>query len=401
MQRRSTALPGPLSSLELFSGAGGLALGLHLAGFRHRSLFEYEDVPFATLERNIASDAVPGVRTWTVRHGDVREVVDYGAFGKTDLLAGGAPCQPFSIGGKQSGRADRRDMLPEFVRAVREARPRAFMLENVRGLSNSNFRAYFDYVQLQLSLPEIERVKGETWRQHGNRLQRTMRYSRSALRYQVAWHVLNAADYGVPQMRERVFIVGFREDVGAVWTPPPKTHSIDALLWDQFVTRDYWERHGLRSRRLPDRLCGRIARIRDLPVTRPWVTIREALAGLPAPARTSRSESVLQHVHHPGARLYDGHTGSDCDMPSKTIKAGDHGVPGGENIVLFRESGRFRYFTIREAARIQTFPDTWSFEGGWKWTVRQVGNAVPPTVAETVGLQVAEELAPISTIMAA
>jgi DNA (cytosine-5)-methyltransferase 1 len=97
------------------------------------------------------------------------------------------------------------------------------------------------------------------------------------------------------------------------------------------------------------------------------------------------------HVAIPGARLYKGHTGNALDWPAKTIKAGVHGVPGGEHIVLLDGGGQ-RYLTVRECARVQTFPDSWTFSGPRSEASRQIGNAVPPMLAHVVGLRIAETL---------
>ena len=116
------------------------------------------------------------------------------------------------------------------------------------------------------------------------------------------------------------------------------------------------------------------------------------MAGLPKP---SKSDAPLGEIHNhrmqPGARPYPGHTGSPFDSPSKTLKAGDHGVPGGENMIAFPD-GSYRYLTVREAARVQTFPDAWRFEGVWSEAMRQLGNAVPVDLAAAVAKSVAATL---------
>jgi DNA (cytosine-5)-methyltransferase 1 len=130
----------------------------------------------------------------------------------------------------------------------------------------------------------------------------------------------------------------------------------------------------------------RVERLRNRPEPQslPWRTIRDALVGLPLPVTKDQEPRIPNHILVPGARVYPSHTGSPLDMPSKTLKAGDHGVPGGENI-LVTPDGAIRYFTIRECARLQTFPDEYTFLGTWKPLVRQVGNAVPVAVVEQLG----------------
>ncbi|MGH8010671.1 MAG: DNA cytosine methyltransferase, partial [Candidatus Binatia bacterium] len=139
-------------SIELFTGAGGLALGSHLAGFEHQALIEWNNPACDTLVANAEKDSVPGIQHWRVIREDAREI-QFSEFGRVDLIAGGPPCQPFSIGGKARGMDDSRDMIPQFVRAVRELQPSAFILENVRGLMRPMFRSYFSYVTLQLTHP--------------------------------------------------------------------------------------------------------------------------------------------------------------------------------------------------------------------------------------------------------
>lgn len=117
-----------------------------------------------------------------------------------------------------------------------------------------------------------------------------------------------------------------------------------------------------------------------------WRTIRDALVGLPEPTLTGAT-GVLNHVLQPGARSYPGHTGSPIDWPAKTLKAGRHGVPGGENM-LRETDGSIRYFTVRESARLQTFPDDYELHGPWGKAMRQLGNAVPVELARVVAASV-------------
>jgi DNA (cytosine-5)-methyltransferase 1 len=127
-----------------------------------------------------------------------------------------------------------------------------------------------------------------------------------------------------------------------------------------------------------------------IEATAPWLTVRDAISDLPDPERFL-ANNIPNHRLNPGARGYPGHTGSPLDEPAKTLKAGDHGVPGGENM-LSRADGSVRYFTVREAARLQTFPDDYIFRGGWSEAMRQLGNAVPVRLAETVARSVAQTL---------
>ena len=208
-------------------------------------------------------------------------------------------------------------------------------------------------------------------------------------RYQVQFKLLNAADYGVPQTRERVVIVGIRSDMGVDWKFPVETHSEDRLLWDMYVSEDYWKRHDI-SLHIPNedsqahkekvqRLINRYGMFE--PTELPWQTVRDALADVPEP---SSDHKISDHIYKGGARTYPGHTGSYIDWPSKTIKAGGHGVPGGENMVRYGDKS-VRYFTVFEAKRIQTFPDNFIIKGAWGEAMRQIGNAVPVKVASVLG----------------
>lgn len=390
-----------MRSIELFTGAGGLAIGTHLAGFKHQAFVERESNACATLERNIGESSLNGVRHWRgkVHKEDVRRI-DYKQFGNIDLVAGGPPCQPFSIGGKHKGMNDNRDMIPEFIRALSELRPRAFILENVKGLLRKSFATYFEYCKLRLNYPDITRQENEPWEAHLARLEDIETSGRyDGLKYQVVFQLLNAANYGVPQTRERVFFVGFRSDMNIHWHFPKPTHAQEALLFDQWVTGAYWQRHHmLPPAGPPTRFVKKVERLflqtKDVDHRLPWVTVRDALAGLPDPEQGCGG--FMNHRFQPGARTYVGHTGSPIDWPSKTLKAGVHGVPGGENMIAFHD-GKVRYFSVREAARMQTFPDTWHFEGAWGETMRQLGNAVPVELARIVASHVMTSLQVLDT----
>lgn len=381
-----------LQSIELFAGAGGLGIGLGHVGFEPRSVVEWDHWCCDTIRENSRTENT-AIKKWPLIEGDVRDV-DFSPFeDKVDLVSGGPPCQPFSVGGKHAAHDDARDMFPQAIRAVRETRPRAFIFENVKGLTRVTFRNYFEYIRLQLQHPELVRKRGEDWGDHLARLERHhTKGKRDGLHYRLVTRVLNAANYGVPQKRERVFFVGFREDTGIEWNFPTETHSQQALLWDQ-AHGDYWTRHSVtkRKRALSDKLARRVVP-EEMPDTAPWQTVRDALCGLPDPEKEPLSALIYaNHKFQPGARSYAGHTGSPLDEPAKTLKAGVHGVPGGENM-LCRHDGSVRYFTVRESARLQTFPDDFVFHGAWSETMRQLGNAVPVRLAEVVGASVANLL---------
>ncbi|MGO8083504.1 DNA cytosine methyltransferase [Rhizobium leguminosarum] len=380
-----------MKSIELFAGAGGLGLGLHDAGFKPTSVFEWDDYCVDTIAEN-QRNGMKAVKGWKVKHGDVRDV-DFRPFeGKIDLVSGGPPCQPFSLGGKHAAYDDVRDMFPQAIRAVRQARPQAFIFENVKGLTRASFRNYFEYIRLQLSHPEIVKGDDESWQDHLSRLeQHHTSASREGLNYRVVTQLLNAANFGIPQKRERVFFVGIREDLGKAFHFPLETHSRESLLWDQ-VLGDYWDRHRVAKKDRPDIASSNRISSMSMPDELPWRTVADALVGLPDPTKKIPSDAIFyNHRLQTGARSYPGHTGSPLHEPAKTLKAGVHGVPGGENM-LRRPDGSVRYFTVRESARLQTFPDDYVFHGSWSETMRQLGNAVPVELAAVVGRSVAAQI---------
>jgi len=379
-----------MNSVELFSGAGGLALGLANAGFHHSALIEKNAHACATLRQNKKLGA-SWLRDAEIIDGDVRQIDYSERFSNVELVAGGPPCQPFSMGGKAKAFDDSRDMFPEAIRAVRQLAPSAFIFENVRGLVRPAFSDYVEYIKLQLEFPTFPTSRNVSWEINLRRLERhkTQR-GEKGLRYQVFQHLVDAANYGIPQRRHRVFFVGLRADREVQWSFPSPTHAEDSLIYEKWVTGDYWERHeipGGQREAPPKRLARKIS---DLKCDRlfaqplPWKTVRDALSGLPHP---SSNHGIDNHLQQSGARAYPGHTGSPMDEPAKALKAGDHGVPGGENMLRNR-NGSVRYFTVRESARIQTFPDDYHLFGSWTESMRQLGNAVPVHLAHCVGVSV-------------
>ncbi|XVJ70814.1 MAG: DNA cytosine methyltransferase [Rhizobacter sp.] len=388
-----------MQAVELFAGAGGLAMGVSLAGFKSLAVAEWDKWACESVREN-QRRGFPLVEDWPLHEGDVRRV-DWSAIPQgIDLLAGGPPCQPFSMGGKHRAYDDDRDMFPATVQVVRMLRPKAFIIENVKGLTRSTFANYYQYILLQLEFPELPRRKKEEWFDHLLRLQTERiagkQHVGKHLTYNVVPTLVNAANYGIPQKRERVFIVGFRSDLEIDWHFPAQTHGEEALLRSQWVTGEYWERHAIPKTKRPELNPRQLARIQKLarsaPTTDllPWRTVRDAIADLPHPKNKS-ALGISDHRYQAGARVYPGHTGSPLDQPAKTIKAGDHGVPGGENMMVLHD-GSVRYFTARETARIQTFPDGYVFHGSWSETMRQLGNAVPVELARQVASSVAQSL---------
>ncbi|MCB4344889.1 DNA cytosine methyltransferase [Burkholderia vietnamiensis] len=430
---------GARQCIELFSGCGGLALGIARAGFEHRLLVEWNAHACATLNANATNgngvaattahaadraahaDRQDGASAidarWLVARGDVR-AIDWTAardslsgvasaaslaggasltdpgLADLDLIAGGPPCQPFSSAGLGRAHDDPRDMWPEAIRSVRELAPRAFLFENVQGFLRPRFAPYLSWIIESLRRPLCARRPGETHAEHLARLAR----SRSALRYDVGVFAVNAADFGAAQQRRRVVVAGIRREPGAperLLAAPTPTHSREALLWDQWIAGDYWRRHAIRAPKTGpadarDAAWVAAQRIRGIepqlrPAVIPWRTTRDAIAGLGEP------NGQNQHVFQAGAKVYANHTGSALDLPAKALKAGAHGVPGGENM-LIGDDGTPRYFSVREAARLQGFHDAWQFEGPRSEGMRQLGNAVPVQLSEALGRWIAGAL---------
>jgi DNA (cytosine-5)-methyltransferase 1 len=394
------------ASLELFAGGGGLALGLHEAKYRHLLVNELDGRACETMRANLGTDvSLPSLNgtpagRWPLAEADVADL-DLSAFaGRVDLLAAGAPCQPFSLGGLHRGDEDERNLFPQVFRVVRDVRPRAILLENVRGLTRAAFAPYFEYILDQLRAPHLVARRGEDWMNHRDRLAKRLASKRQlepSDTYDISFKLVNAADYGVAQTRQRIFIAAFRSDLEVEWEWPTETHSEVALLRAKH-DGTYWGEHDMEPRPDSEDLkitAARIARWNDTKASRKpkrWRTLRDELRDLPEPVEHDPDPPIANHVGIPGARLYHGHTGNPIDRPAKTVKAGVHGVPGGEH-VLVRTDGTHRYLTVRECARLQGFPDRYRFEGPRSEAMRQIGNAVPVTLARVMGAAVAKHLA--------
>lgn len=320
-----------MNIIELFSGCGGLATGMKKAGFKELALVEFNKDACRSLRENFDPSLV--------HECDIRQF-DYTSFEKVDAIVGGPPCQPFSLGGKHKAYDDNRDMFPEAARAIAAVKPKAFLFENVKGLLRPSFARYFTYIIKRLTFPDVVKQHDEKWEDHLVRLEQLDFDNYEGTKYRVVHKLVNAVDYGVPQYRERVIIVGVRSD----------------------VQKDF---------KFPNKSKGR------------HKTIADVIARLPQPM-TNPPPKYFDHIDKGGARSYPGHTGSPINEPSKTIKAGAHGVPGGENTVLFPD-GNLRYLTVREAKLIQTFPSDYKILGNWGEAMRQIGNAVPVKLATLLG----------------
>lgn len=364
------------TSIELFSGCGGLALGLSQAGFNHLLMVERNGEAAATVAHN-AKLGIEHVMHWPYSQKDVREL-DWNPYRGVMVVAGGPPCQPFGIGGKALGPDDERDMWPEAVRVIRETEPVSFAFENVFGMLRERFESYVAWVKACLERPNHPRRARETHEAH---LKRLLRIPKA---YEVIVQSVNAAEFGAPQNRRRILFLGVRASLGVLPPLLRRTHTRERLLWDQYVSSDYWHRHGMTMEGKqplikPDEgLVKRMTGLLVPPPGLPWVTVRDALHGLGEP------DGINNHSMQSGAKAYPGHTGSPLDLPAKALKAGDHGVPGGENMML-RDDGTVRYFSIRESARLMGLPDDYSFPRSWTESMRQMGNAVPVQLGRAVG----------------
>ncbi|MBP7249503.1 MAG: DNA cytosine methyltransferase [Selenomonas sp.] len=308
-----------LTCVEICAGAGGQALGLAMAGFTHVALVEYEAEYCEVLRMNRPE--------WPVLCADVRDF-DGSPYHGADLLAGGVPCPPFSVAGKQLGADDERDLFPEALRLIREIEPRAVMLENVRGFLNPLFQEYRDYI-----LHAIARMG-----------------------YDVQIKLLQASDYGVSQLRPRVVIVGIRNDEGGRFAfsypepHPERTPSVGELLYDLMAAR------GWKGAKAWARQADRIA---------PTIVGGSKKHGGPdlGPTRARRAWAEMQ-----------------VEGKSIANEAPDPDFSGMPRL------------TPRMMARIQGFPDTWTFGRLKTRACRMIGNAFPPPVAKAVGEKIKEAL---------
>ncbi len=299
----------PLTVLELCAGAGGQALGLEQAGFGHAVLVEIDADACRTLCHNRPD--------WQVIQGDIA-TFDAKPYQGTDLVAAGLPCPPFSVAGQQRGEADERNLFPAAFRIISEVRPKAVMIENVRGLLDKRFEYYRELIASRLL----------------------------SLGYETRFELLNAADFGVPQNRPRVFIIGLRSEYSSVFGMPakkPRTLTAGDVLCD-LMSSEGW--HGAAA----------------------W---RDGAGGI-APAIVGGSKK---------------HGGPDLGPTRARAAWAALGVDG-KGIADRPPSKDFAgkpRLTVAMAARIQGFPDDWKFTGGKTAAYRQVGNALPPPLAFEVG----------------
>jgi len=334
--------PSNLKALSLFSGGGGLDLGFDLAGYRHVASYELLDFAANTLRLNR-----PMWRVFGGEDGDVT-TVDWAAYhGTVDLVHGGPPCQPFSVAGRQRGKDDVRDMFPEFVRAVLNMRPKAFLAENVPALAGRKFSGYVSDVII-------------------NPL---------SAKYSIQTFTLDAASFGVPQIRRRLFFVGFRKDIcPTFYTAPSPTHD-----WSHFGFEDKKE-------------TGQLPLLQDSDGERlRCMGIREALGlpdiGFDGLAPTLRS--TLTGPRHTTSIVSSAHALRRWEE----LGIWPHGVSATrERAQAFpTKNGNFR-LSVPDCAVAQGFPETWEFNGPVYKTLGQIGNAVAPPVAYRLALSIRQVL---------
>lgn len=298
-----------LTALELCAGAGGQALGFEQAGIKHAALIEMDKHACETLRLNRPS--------WDVRQ-EKLEDFNGNPFSGVDIISGGLPCPPFSVAGKQLGKADERNLFPAMIRLADQIRPKAIMIENVRGILDPLFE---DYRQ---NLSTVLRKLG----------------------YQSGWKLMNASDFGVPQLRPRAVLIALRSEYSQNFTWPTPLDSSPKLVGDVLY---------------------------DLMMTNRWRN-----------AKIWRKQAAQIAPTVVGGSLKHG--GPDLG-PTRARKAwAQLGVDG---LGIANEPPGRDFFgmprlTVRMVARLQGFPDSWQFAGAKTNTYRQVGNAFPPPFARAI-----------------
>jgi len=298
-----------LTTLELCAGAGGQALGLEQAGIEHAALVEIEHHACTTLRYNRPM--------WNVVQADLRHF-DATPYKGVDLISGGLPCPPFSVAGKQLGKNDERNLFPAAIRVIRQAQPKAVMIENVRGILDAVFQDYRELIKVEF---EDMGYKGD-------------------------WKLLNASDFGVPQLRPRVVFVALRENLFPLFAWPTRNGHAPSTVGK--VLLDLMAGNGWMGARLWAERADEIA---------PTIVGGSLKHGGPdlGPTRARRAWATLG---------VDG-LGIANEPPHRDFV----GMPK---------------LTVRMVARLQGFPDDWEFSGGKTAAYRQVGNAFPPPVAKAV-----------------
>lgn len=387
-----------LTSIEICAGAGGQAIGLHEAGFKHLALVEIDPHAAETLRGNIGSleewswerdycDVISGdvnnfipIASGRERESDVKKARKYLgkplAKGDLHLLAGGVPCPPFSHAGKQLGKDDERDLFPRILELADELRPEAVMIENVRGIKDVKFEEYRTYIEARLQ---------GGWAKHPVT---GIVEDFDGLGYRVCeWEVLEASDFGVPQLRPRAVLVAIRKDVLGdlkfVWpTATGSPRSVFRALEKSMELRyDPYLKMGGDIARLAEERLGRWKEKARRAENRKDFGVAPTLVGGSkkhggADLGPSRAKAAWDLLGVSGVGVANSHEES---VRKKT-----------QDRDLFRPTGPM--LTVEQAAIIQGFPGNWKFSGGKTAQYRQVGNAFPPPVAAAVGKAIADVL---------
>lgn len=377
------------TSIEICAGAGGQAIGLHQAGFKHLALVEIDPHAASTLRDNVDKREE---WSWEKEHCDVLPPTDVKDFDPAkhleksgellrrdglDLLAGGVPCPPFSHAGKQLGRDDERDLFPRMLELVESLKPRAVMIENVRGIMDPKFSDYRDWIMAQLQGGRYRDEEGQEGHARG-------------LGYTVCeWDVLEASDFGVPQLRPRAILVAIRNDVlkDLKYEWPTPTHedpvsvatALGPSMYDRY--KPYFEGiYAERARRAYGDWL-KAATDRDAELKSKGGGIAPTLVG----GSKKHGGADLGPSRAKAAWKLLGICGLGVANDPKTCEekgTHDRDLLGIDGPML----------TVAQAAIVQGFPDGWKFSGGKTAQYRQVGNAFPPPVAAAVGKSIIEVL---------
>ncbi|MFC1438019.1 DNA (cytosine-5-)-methyltransferase [Streptacidiphilus sp. N1-10] len=335
------------TSVEVCAGAGGQALGLHQAGFTHVAVVENDASACETLRQNVGSHDWEDCAVIECDLRDLDPACLMPQTGTLDLLAGGVPCPPFSAAGLQQGSADERDLFPCFLELVDVVKPRAVMIENVRGLLSKKFSAYREEI--------IQRL-GDSG-------------------YTVCdWRILEAWKFGVPQLRPRAVLVALKNDCAAFYDGLPHGAEIATTVFDA----------------LKDSMASRAAALRQLHAGNP-----EAISQIDRAHAAWGAKA--EHVGKVAPTLVGGskkHGGGDLGPTRAKRQWAEFGVNGmsiaGANPADPHEFGKFTdelgvQLTVQQAMILQGLPRDWRIAGRKTAAYRQVGNAFPPPVAKAVG----------------
>lgn len=378
--------------VELFAGAGGASVGLHRAGFRSLLAVEWDADAHDTLQAAGLSDETMCA--------DVRNLELFaGLEGHVDLLWASPPCQAWSNAGKRLGASDDRNGWPWTLDVVDRIMPTWVLAENVSGMlmhgadcpvANQTQREGGDLQDMwetefdpaQVGVPSPEECPGCYWERVAvPEFQKRFPF--------VAYKRLNSADYGVPQRRERVILVAGPHEIA--WPDP--THSHEALWWEKVQTGEYWRRHGVAPSATPaPSEKGQSPIPFDArPLTQPWITVRDVFSQIPPEPQEYARLWVQPHQLARTLAVRRVTVPMPPDMPSDTVTI-RRGGGKTNDALIWEHDGQLRYLTVAEVAAIQAFPPDYPWQGSRSARYKQVGNAVPPPLAEALGRRVVDAI---------